>query len=161
MIKALCRAPDGTRRNRKSPNGRQTSRGGSVLACTPQELIMGRRTSESGLRDAASGTKSAFSIIEPRYRSLIVCQRPRRNCVPASRGSIDPLSAPVMDPLSRFAYQVNVQVKIEQCQRGLIGRQRAGNHVLIRRLITSEDFDGFHPGFIAFPSANLLIPVTH
>src|SRR5258708_6776724 len=111
MIKSSWRARDGTRRNRKSPNGWQTSRGGSLLACTPQEVIIVRRASERGFRNSARGTKSA------------------------SRGPIDRVSALVIVPLSGSSEQVKVQMRIEQCHRGLIGRQDAGNRVLIHWVI--------------------------
>src|ERR1700685_1060670 len=160
MIKSPCRADDGTRRNRKSPKGWQTSSGGSPLLCTPHELINVKRASDRGFRRWASGTKSDFSIIEPGYRSLIVCQSPGRSCVPVSRGSLDSLSAPVMNPLPGFSDQVKVQVEIEQCQRGLVGRQRAGNRVFIDGLVTQEDLDGFRPRLIDLPCPGLLISIA-
>ena len=106
------------------------------------------------------GTKSDFSIIEPGYRSLIVCQSPGRSCVPVSRRSLDSLSAPVMNPLPGFSDQVKVQVEIEQCQRGLVGRQRAGNRVFIDELVTQEDLDGFRPRLIDLRYPGLLISIA-
>jgi hypothetical protein len=145
MITSSCRADDGTRRNPKSPKGWQTSRGGSLLACTPQELINVKRASDRGFRQLASGTKSDFSIIEPGYRSLIVCQSPGRSWVPVSRGSLDSLSAPVLNPLPGFSDQAKMQVKVEQCHRRLIGREDAGNRAVIHRVGTQKDLDGFPP----------------
>src|ERR1700722_1716169 len=125
MIKSSCRAVDGTRRNRNSPKGWQTSRAESLLLCTPHELINVRRAWERGFRDRASGTKSDFSIIEPGYRSLIVYRSPGRSCVPVSRGSLDSLSARVMNPLPGFSDQIKDHMQIGECQRGLVGHQCA------------------------------------
>jgi hypothetical protein len=60
-----------------------------------------------------------FGSSEPAYRWLIVCQRLGHSCVP--RGSPYSLSALGMNPFAGLSDQANMQVKTEQCQRGLIG----------------------------------------
>src|SRR5918996_1035754 len=122
MIKSSCFAEEGTRRKRKSPNGWQTSSGRSALRCTPQELINVSLASASGFAKWACGTNSSLRIIEPGYRSLIVCHRPGRNCVPVSRGSTGRigLSAAVMNPPPRLADQGEMQMKKQQGQSRVI-----------------------------------------
>src|SRR5690242_9096903 len=66
-----------------------------------------------------------FQWMEPGYRSLILCHRPGRSCVPASRGSVGILSVSIMNPFCGLSDQVEVQMKIEQSQRGRVGRQYA------------------------------------
>ena len=49
------------------------------------------------------------------------------------------------------------QVEIEQCQRGLVGRESAGNRAFIDRVVTQKDLDGFHPGLIDLTRPDLLV----
>jgi hypothetical protein len=49
------------------------------LQCTPQELIKVSRALASGFDRLAWETKLSLRIIEPGYRSLIVCQSPGRS----------------------------------------------------------------------------------
>jgi hypothetical protein len=53
-----------------------------------------------------------------------------------------------------------VQVEIEQSQRGLVGRQRAGNRVFIDGLVTEEDLDGFRSRLIDLPCTRSLISIA-
>ena len=65
-----------------------------------------------------------------------------------------------MNTLSGFSDQVKVQVEIEQSQRGLVGRQRAGNRVFIDGLVTEEDLDGFRSRLIDLPCTRSLISIA-
>src|SRR5215469_5730236 len=149
MIKSGCRALDGTRRKVKSPNGWQTSMGRSDFTCTRQELIRVTRDSFSGFDKRAKAIWSAFVTMEPGYRWLIVCHKPGRNCWPDSLGSCFWLSAAsVMNPLSRFSNEVEVQVKIEQGQRGFIFLHRLLDEISVGGLILEEDLHRLNPRLV-------------
>src|SRR5258707_2707389 len=78
----------------------------------------------------------------------MVCQRPGRSCVPASRGSAADnvlLSAAVMNPPPGLADQIKVQMVEEESQGRFVLFQDLGNKFAIYRLVAKQDFDGFAP----------------
>src|SRR5258708_33727363 len=78
----------------------------------------------------------------------MVCQRPGRSCVPASRGSAADnvlLSAAVMNPPPGLADQIKVQMVEEESQGRFVLFQDLGNKFAIYRLVAEQAFGGLAP----------------
>src|SRR5579859_2812955 len=96
----------------------------------------------------------------------MVSHSPGRNCWPVSRGSrgsevcLRVLTASVMDPFPRFANEMEVQMKIEQRQSGIVLLHYLANEFFVDWLVFEKDFHRLNPGFVDLAPARFFVAVS-
>src|SRR6266481_2468302 len=96
----------------------------------------------------------------------MVSHSPGRNSWPLSRGSCGSgfclrlLTASVMDPFPRFANEMEMQMKIEQRQSGIVLLHYLANEFFVDRLAFEQNLHRLNPGFVNLAPAGFFVAVS-
>src|SRR5271156_3115240 len=93
----------------------------------------------------------------------MVCQRPGRSCVPASRGSAADkvfLSAAVMNPPPGPADEIKMQMKEKEGQSRFVRLENPRDEFTVHRFIAKQDFDGLSPRPVDLVLADSFVSVA-